>query len=70
VHHPYVTAVLSAQRHRDLVAAAGRARRGRAVAPQESAPRRLLTAWRAAWGTVGALTPGPRMHDYPLRRTG
>jgi hypothetical protein len=70
VHHPYVTAVLSAQRHRDLVAAADRARRGRAVAPRDSASRRLLTAWRAARGAVGALTPGPRVRDYPLRRTG
>jgi hypothetical protein len=68
VHHPYITAYLSAQRHRSLLAETDRIRRARSVAPREGRARRLLARWRTAWGQVGVPAPGPRVRDYPRRR--
>jgi hypothetical protein len=68
VLHPYVTAYLSAERHRELVAEVRRARLGR------SAPtgrvRRAAARCRAAWDTVTVPAPGPRLRDYPARPPG
>jgi hypothetical protein len=70
VDHPYITAVVAAERARELVAAADRARLARQAAPRESRARRWAERWRRARENVSVPQPGPRLHDYPARKAG
>jgi hypothetical protein len=66
--HPYITATLAAERHRELADGVRRARRGRPD-PGPGRLRRAWATWREARDSLTVPAPGPTLQDYPLRRS-